>query len=227
MQGLLTDAFLTSLVLGAITAGVPLLLAGLGEQISEKAGVLNIGIEGMMLVGAYCGFLVAYETGSIWLGFLGGAAGGAAGGRADGAALRAPRPEPDRHRHRADAGRRGPDRAPAPLPVQPDLSAPARRRDAADPAAVARSRSSGRRSSTGRPSSISRSRWSSCSPMPTATPISGSNLQAAGDKPAALDAAGVDVVAHARPRRAGDRRAGRHRRRLPVGGRRRASSSRS
>ena len=46
--------------LGAVTAGVPLLLAGLGEQISEKAGVLNIGIEGMMLVGAYCGFVGAY-----------------------------------------------------------------------------------------------------------------------------------------------------------------------
>ena len=53
MGSLLTDAFLTSLVLGALTAGVPLLLAGLGEQISEKAGVLNIGIEGMMLAGAY------------------------------------------------------------------------------------------------------------------------------------------------------------------------------
>ena len=78
MQGLFTDAFLTSLVLGAVTAGVPLLLAGLGEQISEKAGVLNIGIEGMMLAGAYCGFVVAYVTESVWLGFLGGAAGGAA-----------------------------------------------------------------------------------------------------------------------------------------------------
>ena len=44
-------------MLGAITAGVPLLLAGLGEQISEKAGVLNVGIEGMMLAGAYLGFL--------------------------------------------------------------------------------------------------------------------------------------------------------------------------
>jgi simple sugar transport system permease protein len=78
MQGLLTEAFLTSLVLGALTAGVPLLLAGLGEQMSEKAGVLNIGLEGMMLVGAYCGFLVAFRTGSIWLGFLGGAGGGLA-----------------------------------------------------------------------------------------------------------------------------------------------------
>ena len=75
-MGLLTEAFLTSLVLGAITAGLPLLLAGLGEQMSEKAGVLNVGIEGMMLTGAYCGFLVAYDSGSIWLGFLGGIAGG-------------------------------------------------------------------------------------------------------------------------------------------------------
>lgn len=76
MDSLFTQAFLTSLVLGAITAGVPLLLAGLGEQISEKAGVLNVGIEGMMLAGTYLGFLVAYKTGSIWLGFMGGAAGG-------------------------------------------------------------------------------------------------------------------------------------------------------
>ncbi|MCK0198931.1 ABC transporter permease [Ancylobacter sp. 6x-1] len=78
MGALFTDAFLTSLVLGALTAGLPLLLAGLGEQISEKAGVLNIGIEGMMLMGAYLGFVVAYTTGSVWLGFLGGAVGGMA-----------------------------------------------------------------------------------------------------------------------------------------------------
>ncbi|GAB4064656.1 ABC transporter permease [Ancylobacter sonchi] len=76
MSGLFTEAFLTSLVLGALTAGLPLMLAGLGEQISEKAGVLNIGIEGMMLFGAYLGFLVAYTTGSVWLGFLGGGLGG-------------------------------------------------------------------------------------------------------------------------------------------------------
>lgn len=76
MDGLLTQAFLTSLVFGAITAGIPLLLAGLGEQISEKAGVLNVGIEGMMLAGAYLGFFIAFSSGSIWLGFLGGAGGG-------------------------------------------------------------------------------------------------------------------------------------------------------
>jgi simple sugar transport system permease protein len=78
MEGLLTQPFLTALLFGAVTAGVPLLLAGLGEQISEKAGVLNIGIEGMMLFGAYTGFVAAYYTGSFTLGFLGGGIGGAA-----------------------------------------------------------------------------------------------------------------------------------------------------
>jgi len=76
MEALLTDAFLTSLLFGAVTAGVPLLLAGLGEQISEKAGVLNIGIEGMMLFGAYTGFVAAYYSGSFMLGFLMGGVGG-------------------------------------------------------------------------------------------------------------------------------------------------------
>lgn len=70
MQMLMTEQFLTALLLGAVTAGIPLLLAGLGEQISEKAGVLNIGIEGMMLCGAYGGFVAAYYTESYWLGFL-------------------------------------------------------------------------------------------------------------------------------------------------------------
>jgi simple sugar transport system permease protein len=73
---LFTAAFLTALLAGAITAGIPLLLASLGEQLSEKTGVLNIGIEGMMLAGAYGGFLVAWKTDSALLGFVGGAAGG-------------------------------------------------------------------------------------------------------------------------------------------------------
>ncbi|MCB1813402.1 MAG: ABC transporter permease, partial [Candidatus Competibacteraceae bacterium] len=62
MTDLLTAAFVSSLIYGAVTAGVPLLLAGLGEQMSEKAGVLNIGLEGMMLLGAYGGFAAAYAT---------------------------------------------------------------------------------------------------------------------------------------------------------------------
>ena len=42
---------------------MPLLFASLGETISEQAGVLNVGLEGMMLAGAYGGFIVALETG--------------------------------------------------------------------------------------------------------------------------------------------------------------------
>lgn len=78
MQTLLTDAFLTALISGAVTAAVPLLLAGLGEQISEKAGVLNIGIEGMMLLGCYTGFLATWVSGSFPLGFIAGGLGGMA-----------------------------------------------------------------------------------------------------------------------------------------------------
>ncbi|GIX14041.1 MAG: ABC transporter permease [Paracoccaceae bacterium] len=69
---MLTEAFLAALLYGAVTAAVPLLLAGLGEQMSEKAGVLNIGIEGMMIAGAFAGFFVAYHSGSLWAGFGGG-----------------------------------------------------------------------------------------------------------------------------------------------------------
>jgi len=78
MNALFTEPFLVSLLFGAVTAGLPLLLAGLGEQISEKAGVLNIGLEGLLLVGAYTGFVATYRTGSFWLGFLAGGAGGMA-----------------------------------------------------------------------------------------------------------------------------------------------------
>lgn len=76
MDVILSATFLTALVAGLVSAGIPLLLAGLGEQMSEKAGVLNIGIEGMMLIGAYCGFVGAYTTDSLWLGFLAGILGG-------------------------------------------------------------------------------------------------------------------------------------------------------
>jgi len=75
-MALFTQSFIITLFLGAIAAGIPLLLAGLGEQLSEKTGVLNIGLEGMMLFGAYTGFLVAWSSGSLALGFVAGAAGG-------------------------------------------------------------------------------------------------------------------------------------------------------
>lgn len=70
------EVFVTALLSGALIASIPLLLAALGEMFSEQSGVLNIGLEGMLLAGAYCGFWVTYQTGSFYLGFLGGAFGG-------------------------------------------------------------------------------------------------------------------------------------------------------
>ncbi|WP_092500611.1 ABC transporter permease [Meinhardsimonia xiamenensis] len=61
-----------------MVASTPILLAAIGELVVEKAGVLNLGVEGMMIFGAICGFAVAVETGSPALGFLGAAAGAAA-----------------------------------------------------------------------------------------------------------------------------------------------------
>lgn len=56
---------------------VPFILAGLGGLLSDRAGVLNIGLEGLMLAGAFAGLAVAETTGSLALGFLGAAAAGA------------------------------------------------------------------------------------------------------------------------------------------------------
>jgi len=53
-----------------ITAGTPLLFSSVGEVLTEKAGVLNLGIEGFMLMGAMTGFMVSYQTGNKWLALL-------------------------------------------------------------------------------------------------------------------------------------------------------------
>ena len=61
-----------------IAAGTPLVFAALGELVTEKAGVLNLGVEGMMLIGAIAGFATAVTTGNLWLGAVAGMAAGAA-----------------------------------------------------------------------------------------------------------------------------------------------------
>jgi general nucleoside transport system permease protein len=66
------------LLASLMVAATPILLAAIGEVVVEKAGVLNLGVEGMMITGAICGFAVAVMTGSPFLGFVGAAAGGAA-----------------------------------------------------------------------------------------------------------------------------------------------------
>ncbi|MDU9004956.1 ABC transporter permease [Sedimentitalea todarodis] len=66
------------LIASLMVAATPILLAGIGELVAEKSGVLNLGVEGMMIVGAISGFAVAVETGSPFLGFVAAAFGGAA-----------------------------------------------------------------------------------------------------------------------------------------------------
>jgi general nucleoside transport system permease protein len=55
---------------------VPLMFASLGETVSESAGVLNVGLEGMMITGAFAGFLIANTTDDLWLGLATGALAG-------------------------------------------------------------------------------------------------------------------------------------------------------
>jgi general nucleoside transport system permease protein len=61
---------LEAIILSILAASTPLLLAATGELITERAGVLNLGVEGMMIMGAACGFGGALLTGSITLGAI-------------------------------------------------------------------------------------------------------------------------------------------------------------
>jgi simple sugar transport system permease protein len=66
------------LIASLMVAATPLLLAAIGELVVEKSGVLNLGVEGMMIVGAIAGFATAVESGSPLLGFVAAAFAGAA-----------------------------------------------------------------------------------------------------------------------------------------------------
>src|SRR5271169_1577110 len=67
---------LEAIIISVIAASTPLLLAAAGELVVERAGVLNLGLEGMMIMGAACGFAAAYLTGSIIIGAVCGALAG-------------------------------------------------------------------------------------------------------------------------------------------------------
>ena len=69
---------LEAIILAVLAASTPLLLAATGELITERAGVLNLGVEGMMIMGAACGFGGALYSGSILIGALCGIAAGVA-----------------------------------------------------------------------------------------------------------------------------------------------------
>lgn len=62
--------FVIDLISAGILISVPILFAAIGEIFAERSGVLNLGIEGMMALGAICGFIGAFYTGSLWLGIL-------------------------------------------------------------------------------------------------------------------------------------------------------------
>lgn len=70
--------WLSSVLMAIIAASTPLVFAAVGELVVEKSGVLNLGVEGMMIMGAVLGFGITIMTGSVTLGIIAGAMGGAA-----------------------------------------------------------------------------------------------------------------------------------------------------
>lgn len=66
----MTPEIFQAIILTIATAATPLLLAALGELVTERSGVLNLGVEGMMVMGAVTGFAAAQLTGNAWLGVL-------------------------------------------------------------------------------------------------------------------------------------------------------------
>ena len=74
----MTTPLLLGVLAGAILSGTSLLYAALGETIGERAGIVNLGLEGILLVGASVGFAVTDATGSAWWGLAAAAVGGAA-----------------------------------------------------------------------------------------------------------------------------------------------------
>jgi len=67
-----------TLASSAVVAAIPLMFAGIGELVTEKSGVLNLGVEGMMLMGAVTGYAVTVATGHPWLGVAASIAAGVA-----------------------------------------------------------------------------------------------------------------------------------------------------
>jgi simple sugar transport system permease protein len=72
------ESIITSMLFATIVAGTPLVITALGELVTEKSGVLNLGAEGIMAVGAVAGFAVAHDSGSVLAGVVAGLAAGAA-----------------------------------------------------------------------------------------------------------------------------------------------------
>ena len=191
----------------AIRLGVPLILACLAGLWSERSGVVDIGLEGKMLTGAFAAAVAATFTGSAWIGLLAGVA--ATRRRLADPRLRLDRParQPDRLRHRDQHGRRRHDGADRQRDLEPGRAhAATARRSAvsADHAAVRR----GDRRRADRRARIYRNLISGhdlvtyfafvCVPLTYWALYStrfGLRLRAVGENPAAVDTAGISVRA--------------------------------
>ena len=66
----LTSVFWTQLLASAVSLATPLILAAMGEVFAERSGIINLGIEGMMLFSGFMAFTVAFQSGNIWTGVL-------------------------------------------------------------------------------------------------------------------------------------------------------------
>jgi simple sugar transport system permease protein len=73
---MVTIAFWTAVLASGVRLSISVGTAAIGEMITERAGVLNLGLEGTMIIGAFAAFTTAYETDSAWVGLVGGAAAG-------------------------------------------------------------------------------------------------------------------------------------------------------
>ena len=71
---MISDLFSMTVLVGILASGIrlatPYLYAAIGETFSQRSGVLNLGVDGQMLLGAFAAFYVAIKTGNLWLGIL-------------------------------------------------------------------------------------------------------------------------------------------------------------
>ncbi len=70
MSEIFTTAVMIAVVASAIRLAVPLLLASLGETFGQRSGVLNLGVDGIMLLGAFTGYYTVLKSGNVWLGLF-------------------------------------------------------------------------------------------------------------------------------------------------------------
>lgn len=77
LSSIFTASFFVSLLAGTVRMATPIIIPALGQLYTQRAGILNLGVEGTMLMGAISGFLFACLTGNLWLGLIAGIAAGA------------------------------------------------------------------------------------------------------------------------------------------------------